>query len=264
MVKYRPGSHYLIPRRWTVGKELVTDILPNDTHPKEFSHRTFVPQKHYFDVNKRHVASTLEFEQRRFEFYEFETRMIWTAFDHPERLGMMFSDYAIRGYKDSFRSEWIDAALHWTKECRFWRCLGIHKPFYDENTLRVNCWANHGADIGRIQFSEAMNDAVMDLERAVKRKAQGLDPNYLWDLWGPVGFVDGRMTDFLPRAKGAEYIDPDGVDVTVEEIAPYCTQDALRERYAEFIFPDPAPYIGVFLVRSSSLSHKVPSRVGTL
>lgn len=147
---------------------------------------------------------------------------------------------------DVYSEYFLKKAFHYTMESRYWRCLGITKPFFDAHTLRAHCWDDNGLQVGTLVFSQAMRHALMDLERAVRRRELGLEPNYVWDRWGPSGFVDGGRMDYLPRFRHNPYRDPDGVEVTEQDIAPYNTHRAIKERYGEFIFPDMEAFIGVF------------------
>lgn len=240
----------LIPERLVIAGKLAPPLTPYDRNPEEVSYRTFLAQKHWFEV-KRLEPSQFEY-QRRQQAAALEKQLIWRAFDAPELIGILFNDAALRGDRSVYDASgaWIDTAIHWVGEARYWRTIGISRPYYDEHTLRAHCWQSHGTDIGNLQLSAAMTHAMMDMERALKRKAQGLDPNYVWDLWGPSGFIDGRRNDYLPRPDANPYRDPDNVEVAVEDVLPYVTHESIKERYAEFITADPTPFQGVFLAPS--------------
>lgn len=147
---------------------------------------------------------------------------------------------------DVYSEYFLKKAYQYTMESRYWRCLGITKPFFDAHTLRAHCWEDNGLQVGTVVFSQAMRHALMDLERAVRRRELGLEPNYVWDRWGPSGFVDGSRMDYLPRFRHNPYRDPDGVEVTEQDIVPYNTHRAIKERYGAFIFPDMEAFVGVF------------------
>jgi hypothetical protein len=244
-IPYKRGSHSIVPRKYTVdGKIAVRSIT--DRSVNELSHRTYKPQKTFFQVKTApHLAR--EHQQLHYQFYNLETKLIWKAFDVPELIGILLHDETIRGNTDLYSNEFLEAAEHWLTEARYWRCLGISKPFFNDSTLRVHCWEDNGAQTGTLRMSAAMRHALMDLERAVRRRELGLDPNYLWDKWGPSGFVDGSKSDYLPRFAQNPYIDPDGVDVTELDVAPFNTHEQIRERYWDFIAPNVAAVDGCFL-----------------
>lgn len=243
-VSYKRGSYHLVPKKHTVGRRIaVRSYL--DRNRTELSDRTYMPQKAWFEpcapktFDRKH-------EELSYNFYNLETKLIWTAFDTPELIGILLHDETIKGSRHLYNAEFLDAALHWTRESRYWRCIGITKPFYDKSTLRAHCWHDRGMQVGTLVFSQAMRHALMDLERAVRRKELGLQPNYIWDRWGPIGFIDGAKTDYLPRFSHNPYVDPDGVEVTELDVAPFNTHEQIKERYAAFIDPDLTPFDGVF------------------
>ncbi|KAH9597716.1 hypothetical protein LSM04_008531 [Trypanosoma melophagium] len=244
IVPYRKGSYHIVPKKHTVGRRIaVRNYL--DRNRTELSDRTYMPQKAWFEA---YAPKQFERDHERLShnFYNIETKLIWTAFDTPELIGILLHDETIKGATHLYSAEFLDAALHWTRECRYWRCIGITKPFYDKHTLRAHCWHDKGMQVGTLVFSQAMRHALMDLERAVRRKELGLQPNYVWDRWGPIGFIDGTQADYLPRFAHNPYIDPDGVEVTELDVAPFNTHEQIKERYAEFIEPDLRPFEGVF------------------
>lgn len=245
-IPYQRHDYYLIPAKHTVGRRIaVRSYL--DRNRTELSDRTYKPQKAWFPAYDRHPARlTRDHERRSYTFYHLETRLIWTAFDKPECIGMLLHDETIRGSDAMYTREMLASALHYTRECRYWRCIGITAPFFNTNTLRAHCWADGGLQVGTLVMSQAMRHALMDLERAVRRKELGLAPNYLWDRWGPSGFIDGARSDFLPRFAHNRYMDPDGVDVTELDVLPFNTHEQIRQRYGEFIEPDTSPFEGVF------------------
>ncbi|EKF30996.1 hypothetical protein MOQ_005173 [Trypanosoma cruzi marinkellei] len=244
VVPYRKGSYHIVPKKYTVGKRIaVRSYL--DRNRTELTDRTYMPQKAWFEPYTPRRFER-DHEELSYNFYNLETKLIWTAFDTPEKIGMLIHDETIKGAKHLYDKEFLDAALHWTREGRYWRCIGITKPFYNKTTLRVHCWHDRGVQIGTLVLSQAMRHALMDLERAVRRKELGLPPNYIWDRWGPIGFIDGSKTDYLPRFSHNPYIDPDGVEVTELDVAPFNTHEQIKERYGEFIEPDLTPFSGVF------------------
>mmetsp|Transcript_11575 Transcript_11575/g.13329 ORF Transcript_11575/g.13329 Transcript_11575/m.13329 type:complete len:546 (+) Transcript_11575:111-1748(+) len=246
-IPYVRGSYHLIPKKHTVGKRIAVQGY-QEKNKTELSSRTFKAQRHFFEVPKAKIRSFPRLHNRKhFQFYNLESKMIWSAFDAPECLGILLHDETIRGSRDLYDAEWLQSAEHWLLEARYWRCIGISKPFFDKTTLRAHCWEENGAQTGTLRMSQAMRHAIMDLERAVRRKELGLDPNYIWDAWGPSGFIDGRRADYLPRFEQNPYVDPDGVEVSELDIAPFNTHDQIRERYWEFIAPSTGDVEGVFL-----------------
>ncbi|EPY22909.1 hypothetical protein STCU_08050 [Strigomonas culicis] len=207
-----------------------------------------MPQKTWFEPYN-HVAERFgrDHERAHYNFYNLETKLIWKTFDTPELVGMLLHDETVKGNRHLYGPDFLAAALHYTKECRYWRCIGITKPFYDKNTLRAHAWEDEGTQVGTLVLSQAMRHALMDLERAVRRKDLGLEPNYLWDRWGPIGFIDGARNDYLPRFEHNPYVDPDGVDVTELDVLPFNTHEQIKERYSELIYPNTAAYEGVFM-----------------
>ncbi|EAN77490.1 hypothetical protein, conserved [Trypanosoma brucei brucei TREU927] len=243
-VSYSKGSYHIVPKKYTVGKRIaVRSYL--DRNRTELSDRTYMPQKAWFEP---YTPKKFDMEHQRIShnFYNLETKLIWTAFDTPELIGILLHDETIKGAPHLYDAEFLESAVHWTRESRYWRCIGITKPFYNKTTLRAQCWHDRGLQVGTLVFSQAMRDALMDLERAVRRKELGLEPNYVWDRWGPVGFIDGARTDHLPRFAHNPYVDPDGVEVTEVDIAPFNTHEQIKERYGAFIDPDLRPFEGVF------------------
>ena len=251
-VLYRPKSYQLIPPRLAIDGQLAAKRNPNDRAMSETTHRTYRPQLAYYDMRVER-RKQFPWQQQRDAFYRVETAIINKAFDTPELIPIFLRDEVVRGRRDAFAPQTIDTVKHWVQECRYWRAIGLSKPFYSEHQLRAFAWANHGNDLGRIQFSAAMSEAVKDLERALKRTNLGLDPNYVWDKWGPGGFVDGRRADYLPRFKYNAYMDPDGVDVTDEDVAGLVSHEQLKERYGSLIFGDTTPYQGAFLAPSNGI-----------
>jgi hypothetical protein len=243
---YRPGQYHMINGKSTVGRKLVGKRNPNDKNATEMSHRTLRPQPHQFEIP---VASPSPYAWRNaaWEFQHVEKALITTAFDTPEAVAILLRDLTVEGYKGMYSEKWLDAALHWVKEARYWRCIGIHKPFYGNHALRAYAWADHNTSVGTVHFSAAMIDAVKDMERAVKRKDAGLAPNYVWDRWGPMGFIDGGRTDHLPRMRHNPHVDPDGIEVTRDDIADLTAHETIRERFHEIIFPDAEQFAGAFL-----------------
>ena len=247
VINYKAGDFHLVPKKFTVGKRIaVRSYL--DRNRTELSDRTYMPQKNWFRAyDLQDERFQRDHERLSYRFYNLETKMIWKVFDTPELIGMLLHDETIKGNRDLYSEEFLDAALHYTREARYWRCIGITKPFYDKNTLRAHCWEDNGLQVGTLVVSQAMRHALMDLERAVRRKELGLEPNYLWDRWGPIGFIDGARSDYLPRFEHNPYVDPDGVDVTELDVLPFNTHEQIKERYSEFIEPDTTPFEHVFL-----------------
>ncbi|CCW70366.1 unnamed protein product [Phytomonas sp. Hart1] len=251
----------MIPKKHTIGRRIaVRSYL--DRNRTELSDRTFMPQKAWFEPY--HLSKDFERNHERlsYNFYNLETKIIWRAFDAPELIGMLLHDENIKGNRHIYDKAFLDSALHFTQEARYWRCIGITKPFYDKNTLRAHCWDDDGLQVGTLVLSQAMRHALMDLERAVRRKELGLDPNYLWDRWGPIGFIDGIQNDYLPRFAHKPYIDPDGVDITELDVMPFNTHEQIKERYGDFIYPDTTPFEGIFMAPShgSLLLDDVPNK----
>ncbi|KAG8344522.1 hypothetical protein ERJ75_000461500 [Trypanosoma vivax] len=243
-ISYTSGSHQLIPPKHAVGRRIAVRTYL-DRNRTELSDRTFMPQKAWFKpyTPKRFAC---EHEEASHKFYNLETKLIWAAFDTPELIGILLHDETIKGTQHLYDAEFLDAAVHWTRESRYWRAIGITKPFFNKTTLRAHCWHDRGAQVGTLVVSQAMRHALMDLERALRRKELGLDPNYIWDRWGPIGFIDGARNDYLPRFVHNPYIDPDGVEVTELDVAPFNTHEQIKERYGAFIEPDLEPFHGVF------------------
>ena len=247
-ISYKLGSTFLIPKSQRVGKKLAIRGFP-DMSIAEKSHRTYRPQKHFFNVPTPHpsekVSVDKEFILKRSEqdgqyFHAVEHPIVETAFHTPELISMKLADAVISGLGTRLRRDIVTPELaedicFWLQECRYWRCLGISQPFLTKFVPRAHCWKNNGEDVGSMVMSAANLDAIMDLERALKRKEMGLSPNYAWDKWGPTGMIDGSKPDYLPRFRYNAHKDPDGVDVVAADILPYTTHDQLKERYAEFI-----------------------------
>lgn len=250
-VNYALGSYFLVDKKHRVGKRIALRST-GDMSRSEVSHRTYRPQKEWFFMPRFvHGRKSLPYARAREHYMRVEKPMIWSAFDVPERVTLLMNDMKLQGLTKQIRGQGIDSTIHWLRECRYWRAIGITKPFMG-STLRANAWRRHGTDTGNLVFSSVMRDAVLDLERAVKRKEQGLAPNYLWDKWGPMGFTDGSRSDLLPRMNHNPYRDPDGVDVTYADIQTYTTHEQLKERYAEFINPDEATFAGSFMTPSNA------------
>nr|CCC93287.1 conserved hypothetical protein [Trypanosoma congolense IL3000] len=247
-ISYKKGSYHIIPKKYTVGKRIaVRSYL--DRNRTELSDRTYMPQKAWFEP---YTPKKFQVEHQKIahNFYDLETKLIWSAFDTPELIGILLHDETIKGAEHLYDAEFLESALHWTRESRYWRCIGITKPFYNKSTLRSQCWHDRGLEVGTLVFSQAMREALMDLERARRRKELGLEPNYVWDRWGPIGFIDGARTEHLPRFAHNPYIDPDGVEVTEVDVAPFNTHEQIKERYSAFIDPDLEPFKGVFAAPS--------------
>jgi hypothetical protein len=249
--KLKPGAlsskHSLIPKRLAVGSRLAGKLNPRDANGAESSKRNIRPQKHFFEVPIE-VPRVSEPAQRAHDYHQFEYKMIWAAFDVPERVPIMLRDRLIAGDEDAFSARWLDAAAHWVKEGRYWRCIGIERPFYDRTQLRADTWSKHGTDVGNMMQSGAMIDALRDLERVVQREAQGLPGNYVWDKWGPWGNIDGTRADVLPRFRLNPYVDPDGIRVRRKAVKELTSHAKIKERYGHIIFPDTEPLKGAFLM----------------
>ncbi|CAD2221110.1 hypothetical protein, conserved [Angomonas deanei] len=248
---YKEGDFSIIPRKYTVDKKIaVRSYL--DRNKTELSDRTFLPHKAWFEAYANVPARfNRPHEKEKYDFYNLETKLIWRAFDKPETIGMLLHDETVKGTRSMYDDRFIEAAIHYTRESRYWRCIGITKPFFNQNTLRAHCWEDNGLQVGTLVLSQAMRHALMDLERAVRRKELGLEPNYLWDRWGPIGFIDGARNDYLPRFEHNPYVDPDGVDITELDVLPFNTHEQIKERYSEFIYPSLDTYEHVF----RSVSH---------
>lgn len=247
---YVPRSFFLVEKGNRVGKRIALRSV-GDMARTEVSHRLYRPQKSWFMTPKKvpaNTKSTLTYRHHATRFEHLEKPLIWCAFDVPEKVTLLMHDKKLDGHKQIYSVHALEEVIHWLREARYWRSIGITKPFMDNSTLRASAWRKHGTDTGNIVFSSVMRDAVLDLERAVKRKEQGLDPNYIWDKWGPMGFTDGSRSDFLPRMNHNPYIDPDGVDVSFADIQTYTTHEQLKERYAEFINADESTFAGSFLL----------------
>eukprot|EP00758_Cryptobia_borreli_P004653 Tbor_TRINITY_DN4503_c0_g1::TRINITY_DN4503_c0_g1_i1::g.15723::m.15723 len=256
-IPYKKGQYRIIPRNIGQGAQKIVKRTPGDFSRTETSDRTYKRQKFYFSVPK---MSNEELEvgigEEQFtprihditsnKFNKVDLKLIWNAFDVPERVTITLADILIETGESHYNSSTLDELLFWLNECRYWRCLGITKPFLANNVPRAYCWRNRKA-VGCMKMSAANEEAIMELERAFKRREMGLAPNYVWDQWGPMGNIDGSRTEYFPRNKHNPYIDPDGVDVTFIDVRPFSSHEQLKERYGEFIFPDPEPYIGVFM-----------------
>lgn len=244
-VEYQRGSFSMIPKRLLIGGKLAVRGY-TERNKTELSHRSYKPQKHYFQVD---APPTYERDHMRAhnQFYNLETKLIWKAFDAPELIGMLLHDETIRGHEGLYDESFLDAAEHWLVEARYWRCIGISKPFFNKDMLRVHCWEDNGTQTGTLRLSAAMRHALMDLERAVRRRDLGLDANYVWDKWGPNGMIDGSRADYIPRFVQNPYIDPDGVDITELDVAPFNTHEQIRERYWDFIAPNTDAVEGCFM-----------------
>lgn len=241
-------DYHMIPKHLTVGKKIAVRTYL-DRNRTELSDRTYMPQKAWFSPytpqpQQRPFDRT--YQQVRYDYEHLETNLIWKAFDTPELISMFLRDECLRGNTQVYADEFLEKALYYTNECRYWRSIGITKPFYNKYTLRAHCWEDRGLQVGTVVFSEAMRHALMDLERAKRRQDLGLSPQYVWDKWGPIGFVDGSRNDYLPRFRHNPYRDPDGVEVSVEDILPFNTHDVIKDRYQQLIFPDTSSLEGVF------------------
>lgn len=251
-----PEDNYLIAPKDRIGHHIANKRNPRDTMYGEDSHRMIRPQRHFFEVPRVDTTTPRpEWAKAADHFERFERVMIWNAFDYPERIAMQFYDAVAAGRDDVFTAENLDSAMHWVREARYWRCIGLERPFHDHFTLRAAAWERNGTDVGVLRISRTMKDAIKDLELAVKRVDAGLAPNYIWDNWGPMGFTDGSRTQYLPRFRAAPVVDPDGIDVTDADIAEYTTHEQLKERYGEIINPDPEPYHRAFLTPSNASIH---------
>jgi len=247
-VPYVRGSTFLVPKKDAIGRKLANRSV-TDENKTQLSHRTFKPQAYWFEVKPQPALDRLH--DQRLDQYRFEQNIIWKAFDTPELLGMLFHDRRLSCRTDMYTESTLESAEHWVREARYWRCIGIKAPFFNDTTLRANCWEDHGTQVGTIRLNAAMRCALEDLERARKRKDLGLDPDYIWDKWGPSGFIDGSRSDWLPRFAHNPHLDPDGVVVTDADILALNTHESIRERYGEFIHADPTPFRGCF----SAMSH---------
>lgn len=243
-VSYKAGDFFLVPKKHTIGKRL-SNWGYLDRNKTELSDRTFKPQKVWFEVPDK--PQLLRAHERRTLAFKLETKLIWAAFDTPELVSLLMHDETIRGAPELYSAEFLAQATHWVMECRYWRCIGISKPFFTPTRMRAHCWEDGGLQTGIVRQSMAMKHALMDLERAHKRQEAGLEPNYLWDSWTPSGMADGSRSDFLPRFRHNPYLDPDGVEVGEIDVAAMNTHEAIKERYGSFINADPAPFAGCFL-----------------
>lgn len=209
---------------------------PYDRNMGETSWRTMRNQDAFFEVPVR-IRHLHDWQRAREDWYKVETKLVWAAFDAPEKIPILLRNEVIRGHREIFENpKWIERAIYWTKEARYWRVLGISYPFYDRDTLRVYTWDDKGQAFGQPVINSAMRDAISDLERAKKRKDMGLEPNYIWDRWGPNGFIDGARSDYLPRFQYNPYSDPDGVEVEPDELNAITSHEQIRDRYKEFIW----------------------------
>lgn len=232
------ASRDIIEAKNAMQGKLMAPRTPHDRSFGELSWRTMRAQEHHFEVPVR-FRRTHEWQQAREDWYKVETKLIWAAFDAPEKIPILLRDEVIRGHRAVFEDpKWLERAVYWTKEARYWRVLGITHPFYDRDTLRVFTWEDKGQAFGQPVINSAMRDAISDLERAKKRKDLGLDPNYVWDRWGPNGFIDGARSDYLPRFQFNPYSDPDNVDVEPDELNAINSHEQIRQRYKEFIWLD--------------------------
>jgi hypothetical protein len=248
-ISYKAGDFFLVPKKHTIGKKL-SNWGYLDRTKTELSDRTFKPQKVWFEVPEK--PTLLREHERRGLAFKAETKLIWTVFDTPELVGMLMHDETIKGTPGIYSREFLEQAQHWAVEARYWRCIGISKPFFTPTRLRAHCWEDGGLQVGTLRLSQAMKHALMDLERAYKRQEAGLEPNYVWEQWTPSGFADGSRSDYLPRFQHNPYVDPDGVEVGEIDVAAMNTHDAIKERYNQFIAADPQPFAGCFL---SSTTH---------
>lgn len=245
-VYHLDSNFQMVPKKYTVGKKIaVRSYL--DRNRTELSDRTYMPQKAWFKPHTAHMKPLdRTYQQAKYDTHYLEKLLIWKAFDTPELIGILLCDECIKGNTHVYDDQFLAKAMQYTMECRYWRTLGITKPFYDENTLRAYCWEDGGLQTGTLVFSQAMRHALMDLERAYRRRELGLDANYVWDRWGPCGFVDGARSDYLPRFEHNPYRDPDGVEVSEMDVLPFNTHEAIKERFSDFIYPDTAMFEGVF------------------
>ena len=228
------------------------------------SDKTWRPHLQWVDTTPAQQAD-FPWQQRSIDWYEIEKPMIDLAFDKPEAIPLFLKDLVIRGYKDVFSVEWLEKAAHWVHEARYWRTIGVYHPFYHKHCLRVHVWRHgilasdskairKGPLVGAPRFTTAMVDAIYDLEKAFRRKELGLEPNYKWDRWSPVGFNDGRPNDWLPRLPSMKWDpDPDGVVLHYEELAflteapenqdnPLAVHDEMKRRYHTFIYSESDAY----------------------
>lgn len=261
--------HNLLPARISNMTFLLGKASPRDTGAGEASKKLIRPQKAYFEVPV-HTPAASEAQQRADDYHGLEYPMIWAAFDVPEKVPMLLRDRLVSGDREAFSARWLAAAAHWVKEARYWRAIGIERPFYEPTQLRAHTWAKAGADAGNVQRSAAMVDALRDLERAVRREAEGLPANYVWENWGPWGNVDGSRAQHLPRFRADPYEDPDGIEVNVEDVAGLTSHDKIKERFNHIIYADEAPLKGAFLsvtngaIRFDSFGDGLKQRIAAL
>ena len=274
---FTSGESSLLPRRYR------DDTKPTFLYPKDdmtmynyakHSDRTFKQRRQWLDYTRAKTAD-LPWQQRGIDWHEIEKPMIQLAFDKPEAIPLFLKDLVIKGYDNVFTQEWLKRAIHWVHEARFWRTIGVYWPFYHDYCLRVHVWRHgiiqsdapeirKGPMVGAPRFTQAMINAIFDLEKAYRRKELGLEPMYKWDRWSPVGFNDGRPNDWLPRLPSMKWDpDPDGVVLEYDELAflteapenkenPLAVLDEMKSRYHEFIYSDSEVYNNCFKSTTSS------------
>ncbi|KNH09653.1 threonine--tRNA ligase [Perkinsela sp. CCAP 1560/4] len=260
---YSPGQSSLIPRRWRDDNR-ATFLYPKEDMTlykySKHSERTWKPQLQWVNTDPPTHAD-LYWKQRSIDWKEIEKPMIELAFDKPEAIPIFLKDLVIRGHRDALSSKWLEKAIHWVHEARYWRTIGVYYPFYHDQCLRIHVWrygvlpnksdvVRKGPLIGAPLFSLPMIDAIYDLEKAHRREEIGLAPNYKWENWSPVGFNDGRPNDWLPRLPSMKWEpDPDGVVLNYEELDflteapqnvenPLAIHEEMKKRYHKFIYTE--------------------------
>jgi len=269
------GQTSLLPPRWkheSMDSMLLPKFHDSENFYSKISDRTYQPQLQWVDTTPaRHARAA--WEARDIEWTVKEKPLIDLAFDKPEAVPLFLKDLSVRGYEGVWTTDMMDRASFWIQESRYWRCIGIYYPFYHNYRLRAHFWRQDyvGVDFKREQivgspyFSPPMLDALVDLEHAYIRKEKGLAPNYRWAKWSPVGNNDGSMNDWLPRMPTLRHEpDPDSVPPVLwshlEEFtkAPANEQnvnavhDAIKKKYAEFIYSDSTAYDAAFSFASSA------------
>eukprot|EP00760_Papus_ankaliazontas_P034058 PhM_4_TR6929/c0_g1_i1/m.61664 len=266
-----PGKTSLLPPRWKGQMGLIPKRKQDDYSYSEVSDRTWQPQAQWVDTRPA-PAARAPWEQREIDYLHKEKPMIDLAFDKPEAIPLMLKDLVIKGHQGVMSPETFSHAIHWVRESRYWRCIGIYYPFYHKYRLRAHLWRwdylpnsdyLRGPIKGAVAVTRPMVDAIMDLEKAYKRQQAGLNPEYKWDKWSPVGNNDGAINDWLPRLPTMRWDpDPDGITVERSDIEfildaqhnsenPNQLHDEIKSRYRNFIYMDSDRYDGVFLQPSS-------------
>jgi hypothetical protein len=244
-------EHFILPNRMAVANKLVGKPNPRETPHTESSKKLVRSPSSFFEVPVHAMAHT-ESNVREDE-YEFEHNMIWAAFDVPEQVPVLLRDRMLAGDAEAFSERWLDTAHHWVREARYWRCIGVERPFFGKHQLRAHVWGANGTDVGNVQMSAAMTDAIRDLEYAVRREAEGLPANYIWDKWGPWGNVDGSRAQHLPRFRADQHQDPDGIEVAPADVAELTSHGKIKERFGHLIFPEEDAFNGAFLTVTNGL-----------